>query len=98
MNKASSNIMNEMEQTLDILNNIKKVDASPFLITRIQQKIEIDKINSISTPWVFSIAATVFILLCLNIFTIAKKPQMNEVSSLAKNMNLLNNDNFYNEQ
>ena len=98
MNKASSNIMNEMEQTLDILNNIKKVDASPFLITRIQQKIEIDKINSISTPWVFSIAATVFILLCLNVFTIAKKPQMNEVSSLAKNMNLLNNDNFYNEQ
>ena len=98
MNKASSNIMNEMEQTLDILNNIKKVDASPFLITRIQQKIEIDKINSISTPWVFSIAATVFILLCLNVFIIAKKPQMNEVSSLAKNMNLLNNDNFYNEQ
>ena len=98
MNKASSNIMNEMEQTLDILNNIKKVDASPFLITRIQQKIEIDKINSISTPWVFSIAATVFILLCLNVFTIAKKPQMNEVSSLAQNMNLLNNDNFYNEQ
>ena len=98
MNKASSNIMNEMEQTLDILNNIKKVDASPFLITRIQQKIEIDKINRISTPCVFSIAATVFILLCLNVFTIAKKPQMNEVSSLAKNMNLLNNDNFYNEQ
>lgn len=98
MKKASSNIMNEMEQTLDILNNIKEVDASPFLITRIQQKIEIDKKNTISTPWVFSIAATIFILLCLNVFTIAKKPQMNEVSSLAKNMNLLNNDNFYNEQ
>ncbi len=91
-------MMNEMEQTLDILNNIKEVDASPFLIIRIQQKIEIDKKNSISTPWVFSIAATIFILLCLNVFTIAKKPKINEVSSLAKNMNLINNDNFYNEQ
>jgi len=98
MKIASSNIKNKMENTFDLLNNIKEVDASEILIHRIQQKIETDKKNSISTPWLFSIAATVFILLCFNIFTVAKNTKINDVLSLAKNMNLLINDNIYNEQ
>ena len=98
MKIASSNIENNMEHTFDLLNNMKEVDASEILIHRIQQKIEIDKKNSISTPWLFSIAATVFILLCFNIFTVAKNTKINDVLSLAKNMNLLINDNIYNEQ
>jgi hypothetical protein len=87
-----------MENTFDLLSNIKEVDASSILFNRIQLKIEIDKKNHISTPWMLSIAATIFILCCFNIFTVAKKTKVNEVLSIAKNMNLLNNDNFYNEQ
>ncbi len=98
MKIASSNIDSKMENTFDLLSNIKEVDASSILFNRIQLKIEIDKKNHISTPWMLSIAATIFILCCFNIFTVAKKTKVNEVLSIAKNMNLLNNDNFYNEQ
>ena len=98
MKIASSNIDNKMENTFALLSNIKEVDASSILLNRIQLKIEIDKKNHISTPWVLSIAATIFILFCFNVFTVAKKTKINEVLSLAKNMNLLINDNIYNEQ
>ena len=98
MKIASSNIDNKMENTFALLSNIKEVDASSILLNRIQLKIEIDKKNHISTPWVLSIAATIFILCCFNIFMVAKKTKVNEVLSIAKNMSLLINDNIYNEQ
>ena len=74
------------------------MEASPFLLTRIQQKTTNQTNEYISTKWVYAMAASVLLLLCINVFTIVKKEKTNPIASLAKNMNLLNNDNFYNEQ
>lgn len=98
MKNKSSNKISNMDNNLDILNNIKKVEASPFLLNRIQQKIEAEKQNTISTKWVYAMAASVLILLSLNVFAIVHKTEKNEAKAIAKNMHLLTNDNFYNEQ
>jgi len=59
-----------MEQTNTLLAQIKKVEVSPFVWTRIQQKIAQPMQEPFSTTWTYAIAASMLILISLNIFAI----------------------------
>lgn len=98
MKIISSNRKSHMEQTLNKLSSIKKVETSAFLFHRIQQKIDSKGNNDISTKWFYTLAASVLILLSLNVFVVVKSKKKEAAITVAKSMHLLNNENFYNVQ
>ncbi|MBK0382334.1 hypothetical protein I5M32_05110 [Pedobacter sp. SD-b] len=89
-----------IEERLNKLSNINKVDSPPFMFTRIQQKI--NEVLPQEAPLYFkwSFVLTAVIILALNIVAI-KNQKANGNSSLEKvatEMQLKNNNDFYNEQ
>lgn len=83
---------------IDLLDTIQRVEASPYLLTRIQQRIESKQATRFSTTWSWAIGISFVVLLLLNIATLRNNhdASTNE-NNLAKSMNLLPNHNLYNE-
>ena len=81
-----------------MLEEIKKVDAPEFLLTRIHQKIKDVEKNKFSLNLVWTFAATLSVLLILNIMIIndSTKAKINEVN-LAEKFQLTPTNSFYNE-
>ena len=81
-----------------MLEEIKKVDAPEFLLTRIHQKIKDVEKNKFSLNLVWTFAATLSVLLILNIMIIndSTKAKINEVN-LAEKFQLTPSNSFYNE-
>ena len=55
---------------LDILNKIDKVEAPPFLYTRIESKIQELKDVKVSKPWLVSIGMAMVVLITVNLFAL----------------------------
>ncbi len=85
-----------MEQTNTLLAQIQKVEVSPFVWTRIQQKIAQPIQEPFSKTWTYAIAASMLILISLNIFAIEKDTQQRH-NQILKNMNLMTDNNLYHE-
>ncbi len=85
-----------MENELNILDQVQKVSAPPFLLTRIQQRIRNTKESTFSPTltWVLSLSLGVVVIvngaLLVNTF-IASKQEKNLVQS----MNLLPQNELY---
>ena len=81
-----------------MLEEIKKVDAPEFLLTRIHQKIKDVEINKFSLHLVWTFAASLILLLVLNIIIIndGNKVKRKEVN-LAEKFHLTPTNSFYNE-
>ncbi len=75
-----------IDNRLDLLKQIKEMDAPPFLLTRIRQQI--DNLNNVEAPvkwkWAFGAAAIVVLLLNVSILF--------SVSSGTKNNAAVNNE------
>ena len=85
----------EMEPEFELLNSIKKVEVSPFLITRITQKIE-NQIQSISPRLAYSLGLGFFIVILLNVFVLVNNTQLlKQQDNLAKSMRLLPENTSY---
>lgn len=82
----------EMNQKLDILSTINKVEPSPFLFTRIKAQIEVQKKPYISLRWASTIAALLLALFVFEAFIVFKK-DTNELSLLIPTTN----NSLYNE-
>ena len=85
-----------MEQSNTLLAQIQKVEVSPFVWTRIQQKIAQPMQDQLSTNWIYAIAASILVLISLNIVAIEKDTQQRHTQIL-KNMNLMTDNNLYHE-
>ena len=85
-----------MEQSNTLLAQIQKVEVSPFVWTRIQQKIAQPLQDQLSTNWIYAIAASILVLISLNIFAIEIDTQQRH-NQILKNMNLMTDNNLYHE-
>ena len=43
MNKKNQHIKNEVQQTINVLQQLEKVEGNPYLLTRVMQQIESEK-------------------------------------------------------
>jgi hypothetical protein len=61
-----------MEDKLNILSNLKKTEAPPFLYTRITQRIQTLQQAPASVKFKFAFAAAAAVVLLLNVWVLAK--------------------------
>lgn len=85
-----------MEDFLKPLEEINRVEAPPFLITRIQQKIQNELTNRISMRAAYSILASFLILLSINFFVVVSNNKTKSAEkNIAESFHLLPNNNLY---
>lgn len=88
-----------IEEKLNRLSNINQVDAPPFMFTRIQQKINelIPQEAPSYFKWIYAFSAMIIIVLNIATFNLNKTNSESNLESIATEMQLKNNNNFYNE-
>ncbi|MES2762070.1 MAG: hypothetical protein V4677_07685 [Bacteroidota bacterium] len=90
--------MNNKHQipNLDLLDQIQKVDAPPFLLTRIQQKIDNKYLNKLSPRMALGLSVSFILIIVLNIAVVVNynKNSIKE-SNLAQSMNLMPDNYLY---
>jgi hypothetical protein len=91
-----------IDNKLYLLKNIKKVDAPPFLLTRIKQQI--DNLSNVEAPvkWKWAFALTSVIIMMLNVTIFLKSNESSEkkttgVENVINGMNLSTKNDLYNE-
>jgi NADH:ubiquinone oxidoreductase subunit 6 (subunit J) len=85
-----------MEKELDILNRIQKVDAPPFLYTRILTRVQNKVRETVPVKWAVAAAACLLILITINISVIQSSKQSN-TTNLSEVFSLKTNNSLYNE-
>lgn len=90
-----------MENKLDLLQKIKRVDVPPFLYTRVLENINSNNTLKVSlfAKWSLTIAFTILVLLNAGILmkNIEKQKKSIGIESLAKELGLNSYNNLYNE-
>lgn len=91
-----------IDNKLDLLKQIKEVDAPPFLLTRIRQQIQ--NLDNAAAPvkWKGAFAITSVAILLLNISIFFKPANTTEskttgIETVINSMNLASNNNIYHE-
>ncbi len=87
-----------MTNPIDLLEQIKKVDAPPFLLTRIKQKIENAQQASFSKGLSWSLVISLCMMLLLNIAVMIKYTNSTtsmQHATIAAAMNLLPTNSLY---
>jgi hypothetical protein len=91
-----------IDNKLDLLKNIKKVDAPPFLLTRVKQQIH--NLSNVEAPvkWKWAFALTSVIIMMLNVAIFLKSNASSEkkttgVENVINGMNLSTKNDLYNE-
>lgn len=81
---------------LDNLKKIKRVEVSPYLFTRIKQKIESEKQEIIpnNIAWTINLSFAVLILINIAIF-VGSNTKLNETESYAQSINFISNNALY---
>ncbi|MBP7810535.1 MAG: hypothetical protein KA163_14680 [Bacteroidia bacterium] len=85
-----------MENELDILNRIQKVDAPPFLYTRILNRVQNKVKETVPVKWAVAAAACLLILITINISVIQSSKESN-TTNLSEVFSLKTNNSLYNE-
>ncbi len=85
-----------MKDFLTPLEGIKQVEAPPFLLPRIQQRIQNEMGTRFSMKTTYAIAASFVVLFALNIFIlVTNQPARVEENDIAKAFYLMPNNNLY---
>lgn len=87
---------------LDLLKQIKEVDAPPFLLTRIRQQINNLGATEAPVKWKWAFALTSVVILAFNISilltsTTSATTKNAGVENIVKSMNLSTQNDLYNE-
>lgn len=79
---------------MELLNTIKKVEPSDQLYARIQSRIEIQKQNVIAMPKVYAIAASILLIIGVNILAITSNYNQSstQISTFVDTQNTLYNE------
>jgi len=89
-----------MKSKLDLLQQVQKVEAPPFLYTRILQRISSVQETPAPIKWRFAFAAVAVLLLALNIsILLSSKPKTksNNIDTVVSSMNLSTSNELYHE-
>ncbi|MCX6148282.1 MAG: hypothetical protein NTW25_13695 [Candidatus Kapabacteria bacterium] len=87
-----------MDRNLELLENIQKVDAPPFLLTRIKQQIENSNYSKFSSKFTLSLGLSFLVLLILNTSIILHhKNHQKDEKQIANSFGLMLNNSLYNE-
>jgi hypothetical protein len=105
MNASSKNHKQIMksQDNFDIdqlLSRIQKVEAPPFLLTRIEQALLNSPSNGISKWQLAAISFSFLFLLTANVFVIKEqipRKHTNSIEMLSNSMNLINSNQLYND-
>jgi hypothetical protein len=84
----------------DGLKKIKQVDAPPFLLTRIKNRI--DSLTDARAPvqWTWSLAAAAVVVLAINMGVVlsrANTTEKNTIADVVNTMQLSTNNDFYHD-
>lgn len=92
-----------MKQQPDIeqLKRVKKVAAPPFLLTRIQAKIEENNMEHLAPQWKWAGVLAIALMLFMNIFVVNLEQQNNTQSEamemISEGMGLFQSNQLYHE-
>ena len=87
----------DLNTELQQLETIQSADVPPFLFTRIEQRIQNEMLNLVTPKLKWALSGAVLVLFTLNVLLISKyRSHSNNGTNLAKTMQLLPNNNFYN--
>lgn len=85
-----------MNDILDPLNTINRIDTPFFLYTRIQEKIKNKEANFFSKKTTMAISISFMLIVLLNVFAITQLKDTNETrTSLIEQFQLLPNNTLY---
>lgn len=85
-----------MKHPLELLDQIQKVEAPPFLMTRIRQKIDAAAANQIPGSWVWSLGLSFILVMGLNIAIIVNNMQVPATDdNIVNTMNLSPDNALY---
>lgn len=85
----NKNINNEVEKTLNSLDNLQKAEANAFLYDKVMMRLENKeaKVVSIAPRLVWQAAACFAVLITLNIFVWTRSANTSETKTQAENTN-----------
>jgi hypothetical protein len=63
------------EEAFELLKGIKKVDAPPFLLTRIKQGIANEQLTTVSNGWVVKMALGMLVVVAMNVGIVLSQSQ-----------------------
>jgi hypothetical protein len=91
-----------IDNKLNLLKQIKQVDAPPFLLTRIRQQI--DNLGNVEAPvkwkWAFALTSIVIMMLNISIYLKANvfaEKKTTGIENVINEMNLSTKNDLYNE-
>jgi hypothetical protein len=91
-----------IDNKLDLLKSIKKVDVPPFLLTRVKQQIQ--NLNNVEAPikwkWAFALTSVIIMMLNVTIFlksNVTEEKKTTGVENVINGMNLSTENDLYNE-
>lgn len=86
-----------MEQ-LELLKKVGRVDAPPFLLTRIQAKIRLGEAERLPLSWGWASGLAFGLLLLVNVLAVGRSNEAAPTKSLAEQLQMNQNDQFYADQ
>ncbi len=89
-----------IDQKLDLLKKIQKVDAPPFMLTRIRQRLDASEPMLASTTWKVAFGTGLLLVATLNVslfFFRTTTADAAEIQDIVTTMELSNQNDFYNE-
>jgi hypothetical protein len=90
----------DIEKRLELLKKIQKVEAPPFLLTRIRERIDSSSIEKAPATWRFGFIAAAVVVLSLNVsifFKSSRTENKNGIGEEINSMDLSNTNDLYNE-
>ncbi len=87
--------LNNLDNYINQLEQVQKVDAPPFLFTRIQQKINSSFEYQFSSKFVWSFGLSILFILLLNIAVIGFKINTKHQNNLVNAMQLSPTNEIY---
>ena len=83
---------------IDLLKKVSKVDAPPFLLTRIQAKIRSGEAERLPVSWGWASGLAFSLLLLLNMLALGRSNETTPTKSLAEQLQMNQNNELYADQ
>ncbi|WP_317897319.1 hypothetical protein [Aurantibacillus circumpalustris] len=88
----------DLNNELQRLETIQSVDVPAFLFTRVQQRIQNESFGKVTPKIKWALAFSIIVLFVINLLAISSYHSTQDYrNNLAKAMQLLPNNNFYND-
>jgi hypothetical protein len=90
----------DIDKKLELLKRIKEVDAPPFLLTRVRERIDSSIIEKAPATWQFAVVAAAVVVLSLNVSILFKwsgKQNEKGIEEVISSMDLSDTNDLYNE-